>query len=380
MSISFTYSDFATPDRTEGNILRWEIGHFADMKNLKYFLDVVPNIITVLNENRQIVFANKTFSDALGLKDPSLLYGKRPGEALDCIYSDINDAGCGTSRFCRNCEGVRSIISCLDGNANTMECTILRKDSKPPLELRVTSYPFNVSNSKYVVFSAVDICHEKRRRVLERTFFHDISNSLTGVQGYAEILETQDLGHANEWVKKMSFCVREAVEELFSQKTLLAAEDSELEVRKTSVNSLEIINAAASVFYSGKNSSNNQEPVITDKKSENFEFITDRTLLSRVLINMVKNGIEASEEKPVVIGCYKRGDGNVLFRVSNSGYMSEDIQAQIFKRSFSTKGKGRGIGTYSMKLLTEKYLKGKVSFTSNKEDGTTFFVDLPANH
>jgi len=377
MTVSLVYSDFATPERTEKNILKWEIGHFADMKILKYFLDVVPNIITVLNENRQIVFANKTFSDALGLSDPSLLHGKRPGEALDCIYSDLNDAGCGTSRFCRNCHGVRSILNCLDGNANTMECTILRKDSKPPLELRVTSYPFNVNNSKYVVFSAVDICHEKRRRVLEKTFFHDISNSLTGVQGYAEILENQDLGHANEWVKKMSFCVREAVEELFSQKTLLAAEDSELQINKGVINSIDILNSATSVFSFELNNSNNNGKIIIDKKSENFEFITDRTLLSRVLINMVKNGIEASPEKPVIIGCYRRGDDNVLFRVSNSGYMSEDIQAQIFKRSFSTKGKGRGIGTYSMKLLTEKYLNGKVSFTSNKDEGTTFFVDLP---
>lgn len=368
MSASFTYSDFATPERTEANILKWETNHFAEMKDLKYFLDVVPNIITVLNENRQIVFANKTFSDALGLNNPSLLYGKRPGEALDCIYSDLNDAGCGTSRFCRNCQGVRSILDCLDGNANTMECTILRKNSKPPLELRVTSYPFNVNNSKYVVFSAVDICHEKRRRVLEKTFFHDIANSLTGVQGYAEILETQDLGHANEWVKKMSFCVREAVEELFSQKTLLAAEDSELQINNSVINSIDILDSVISVFPVN---------IVIDKNSDDFKFESDRTLLSRVLINMVKNGIEASPEKPVTIGCYKKGTGKVLFRVSNSGYMSEEIQTQIFKRSFSTKGKGRGIGTYSMKLLTEKYLNGKVSFTSNKEDGTTFFVDLP---
>lgn len=34
------------------------------------------------------------------------------------------------------------------------------------------------------------------------------------------------------------------------------------------------------------------------------------------------------------------------------------VQLQIFNRSFSTKGKGRGTGTYSMKLLTKRYLKG----------------------
>jgi sensor histidine kinase regulating citrate/malate metabolism len=50
---------------------------------------------------------------------------------------------------------------------------------------------------------------------------------------------------------------------------------------------------------------------------------------------------------------------------------------QLFKRSFSTKGLDRGLGTYSMKILGERYLKGKVYFTTSEEDGTSFFFDLP---
>jgi signal transduction histidine kinase len=57
--------------------------------------------------------------------------------------------------------------------------------------------------------------------------------------------------------------------------------------------------------------------------------------------------------------------------------MPKEVQMQIFQRSFSTKGKGRGIGTYSIKLLTETYLGGKVSFRSEERHGTTFRIDLP---
>ncbi|MPN46151.1 hypothetical protein SDC9_193734 [bioreactor metagenome] len=60
--------------------------------------------------------------------------------------------------------------------------------------------------------------------------------------------------------------------------------------------------------------------------------------------------------------------------------MPPDSQLQIFNRSFSTKGDGRGLGTYSIRLLGEKYLKGHVGFTSNKNDGTTFFIRLPKEH
>jgi signal transduction histidine kinase len=58
--------------------------------------------------------------------------------------------------------------------------------------------------------------------------------------------------------------------------------------------------------------------------------------------------------------------------------MPSSVQRQVFNRSFSTKGAGRGLGTYSVKLLTERYLKGKAGFTSSEADGTTFFVILPA--
>ena len=57
--------------------------------------------------------------------------------------------------------------------------------------------------------------------------------------------------------------------------------------------------------------------------------------------------------------------------------MSAKVKAQVFQRSFSTKGEGHGLGTYSIKLLTERYLKGTTGFTSSAENGTEFFVRIP---
>ena len=67
----------------------------------------------------------------------------------------------------------------------------------------------------------------------------------------------------------------------------------------------------------------------------------------------------------------------MVFRVANPSVMPPDVQNQVFQRSFSTKGENRGLGTYSMRLLTERYLKGHVSFTSDKAHGTVFRVRLP---
>jgi signal transduction histidine kinase len=70
-------------------------------------------------------------------------------------------------------------------------------------------------------------------------------------------------------------------------------------------------------------------------------------------------------------------DGQVEFSVENPGQIPPDIGARLFHRSFSTKGSGRGLGTYSVKLFTERYLGGKVSFHSSPEGGTVFTVRCP---
>ncbi|MBM3132840.1 MAG: ATP-binding protein, partial [Chloroflexi bacterium] len=71
-------------------------------------------------------------------------------------------------------------------------------------------------------------------------------------------------------------------------------------------------------------------------------------------------------------------DGGVRFWVHNPTFMPREAQLQVFNRSFSTKGQGRGLGTYSMKLLTERYLKGKIGFDSSETGGTTFWAWYPA--
>ena len=78
----------------------------------------------------------------------------------------------------------------------------------------------------------------------------------------------------------------------------------------------------------------------------------------------------------MTVGC-RVGTAGVCFSVHNPSVMPRTVQLQIFERSFSTKGTGRGLGTYSMKLLSERYLGGRVWFSSSKGEGTTFYAEYP---
>jgi len=112
-------------------------------------------------------------------------------------------------------------------------------------------------------------------------------------------------------------------------------------------------------------------------ESDNVAFRSDHSLLLRVLGNMLKNALEATSAGETVTLETNLEENRVEFRVHNPDFMPREVQLQVFKRSFSTKGKGRGIGTYSIRLFVTRYLGGSVDFESSKERGTTFRVRLP---
>lgn len=72
------------------------------------------------------------------------------------------------------------------------------------------------------------------------------------------------------------------------------------------------------------------------------------------------------------------GADAAIFSVWNPETIHPDVARRIFQRNFSTKdAPGRGIGTFSMKLLGEKILGGKVRFTTSALEGTFFSFEHP---
>ncbi|UZP69032.1 ATP-binding protein [Desulfovibrio mangrovi] len=340
-------------------------------------LDSVTDLIMILNSNRQIVYANRNLLNLLDMQDAREIIGMRPGELFSCEHACSVPGGCGTSEFCRNCGAVRVIMCALGNDRTEDECRLTQRkgDAICAYDLKVVGSPVFLEGDRYVTFAITDMSHEKRRRALERIFFHDILNTAGGLRNLARmVLEEVPLNLKDETLLLHKFS-SELVEEIMAQRVLLAAENAELSVDTQCVNPAEVLRTVRELYASHEVGEGKR--ILLEHGLCDVELVTDPTLLKRVLANLVKNALEATARGGDVRMGYSVEGREVSFFVWNPAAIPLESRAAIFQRSFSTKGVGRGLGTYSIKLLATNYLKGDVAFVSSEEAGTQFTVRLP---
>ncbi|MEI6142619.1 MAG: HAMP domain-containing sensor histidine kinase [Mariniphaga sp.] len=367
---------FAPAERSSyENVLRSNLS----LDKITYLNDIFCSlsfIFCILNENRQIVYTNDVLMKTLDVQNVKQVLGKRFGEAINCRFAFQEKGGCGTTEHCRYCGAVNAMLQCQQtGQKTTSECRVRRivNETENFLDIEVTATPFVHDNSTYTIFSLLDITDRKRRAIIEKIFFHDVMNVAAGLQGFFDLYNLIDDDEKQDFVKMGASLCQQIIDEISTQRLLAQAENNELSLNIQIIDSLTFINQVASDMQFLEVAKGKKVEV---SPSDQVNFESDQVLLRRVLNNMVKNALEASSPGQVVTISAKRIDEKLRFSVHNPKFMPHEIEMQVFMRSFSTKGKQRGLGTYSMKILGEQHLGGKVDFTTSEAEGTTFFIVL----
>lgn len=121
------------------------------------------------------------------------------------------------------------------------------------------------------------------------------------------------------------------------------------------------------------------DPFMTYEISDSdIQLCIDRHQIVQVLINLVKNGIEACDEKPHIKVCAKADHPGRRFIMSvtdNGCGISHDAIDRIFVPFFTTKPGGSGIGLSLSRQIINSH-GGSLEFLPS-EKGTTFSVILP---
>ncbi len=373
---------FASAERAAAETLRWQCEFVNRLPHVAEVLNALPILTVILNSHRQIIFANKAFAQFIGACEDLLAsssIGQRSGEALGCVHSKEGRGGCGTTVSCRTCGSVLAILNSQKGNASVQECRMLRDAVKGAgaVDLRVSARPLQIEDQHFTVLSVEDISADKRRQAMERIFFHDVLNTAIGMEGLAGLLaEAQSANPEFQSLAKLiCFSAGQLTDEINAQRTLSAAERSDLAASPQRVELKSFLEQIAQCYAPHDTARERSIRVLAQAELPAVE--TDPSLLRRVVLNLLKNALEASKKGETVTFSVSSERHSVHIRAHNPAVMSDEVKAQIFSRSFSTRGPGRGFGTYSVKLLTERYLSGQVSFESAAPAGTTFTVTLP---
>ena len=221
---------------------------------------------------------------------------------------------------------------------------------------------------------AIFISPPERREVLEQVFFHDLLNLVEGLDGIACRLRG-DPARAQAAAGQLLDLSRRIQDEIQNQRILLGAERGALAADHRALTAAEILGRVKSIFA--------DHPVAEGRclaigQGPGGTFVTDEVLLTRVLVNLVKNAFEATPPGGMVRLWHEGEAGRRGFWVENAGTIAPEVASRIFARCRTPQAPpGRGLGTYSAKVITEQYLGGEVGFSSPPGGPTRFSLWLP---
>ncbi len=364
--------------RMDKSKFKRQIEGFRDDHLIKTLLNASNLMVIVLNKNREILFASDMFVKMVLAVNESVLIGLRPGNAISCIHSDEDDTGCGGSEACRYCSVMRVIMDSINHKKiATSEATVLFKSNGEEKTLNVLEHvvPADINGEECYVISMIDISDTLHKRWLEKLFFHDLLNHVGALSNYVKLLRKDTPEYLLDDMTFVENSFHDVVSDIRYQKQLMEAESGDLHVENEVLIVEDMLKHVAHLFQFHDVAIDKKMTLVPEKKY--VTIFSDRLLATRVIENMVKNALEATPRGGEILFGYKVVNNNVEIWVKNTTVISDEARNRIFQRNYSTKGTGRGLGTYSMKLIGEQVLKGTIDFISNENEGTVFSYTLP---
>lgn len=274
------------------------------------------------------------------------------------------------------------ITSSLQSISNKITTTRLDQ-SNPKISYEEISYEIKPLVKAYnemideLEQSAIKLAKTEREeawRQMARQVAHEIKNPLTPMRLSMQSFQRKfDPTHPEieTRVKEFSKTIIQQIDNLsaiagaFSDFAKMPAQQNE------SLNAVEIIRLALDIF--------NDNKIQFTSEKDNIEIEFDRSQLIRIITNLIKNAIQATEhlEHPVIsVNVFMEADMVVITVEDNGVGIPKDMQERIFEPRFTTKTSGMGLGLGMVKNSVETY-KGNIKLTSKLEEGTIFTLKFP---
>lgn len=214
-------------------------------------------------------------------------------------------------------------------------------------------------------------------KILTRVLTHEIMNSIAPILSLSETLATRSddmkpdaqsfstMKQAMQTIHRRSKGLLDFVEN-YRKLTRLPAP------QYTDISADELFNDLQKLF--------NRPDITFDQPYPEFAFQADRGQIEQVLINLIKNAIEASaaSEKGIQVSLLRDvTEDEVVIKVQDHGQgIAADAQERLFVPFYTTKPNGSGIGLNLCKQIVNAH-KGHITVHSVAGKGSCFSISIP---
>lgn len=206
---------------------------------------------------------------------------------------------------------------------------------------------------------------------LAASFAHEVRNPLTVVKGFLQLMQREESGKNYQY---LSLVLNElARAELIINDYLNFAKPQFEKVEEFSLREV----LAEVVILMEPLAAKQGVQLESELESNRFSLVTDRNQFKQALVNLIKNGIEATPEGGKVTVHSNANDYHATVKIADTGKgMTEEQIARIGTLFYTTKDKGTGLGT-SVSLKIIQTMNGKISYHSVLGVGTEVTLVLP---
>lgn len=199
---------------------------------------------------------------------------------------------------------------------------------------------------------------------------HEIRNPVTVVRGFLQLYQQDpafDVSDKNKF--KLMIDELNTVEHITSQFLTLSKPNGDLKPERVDVK--DVLQSVTSLLSSYAMLSDNHIDIDVE---ENCTILINTIEFKQLLMNLIKNAVEASEIGMSVSVTAKRNRHYIEIRIIDQGSgMSEDEVKSLGTPFYSLKSNGTGLGLMICFNIVEKY-GGEIRYHSSKGDGTTVTV------
>lgn len=324
------------------------------------------DVIIVWDNEGKVLFISKSIERLLGYKPSDLIemhwHEKIPSEEVNYIRKNLDQSSSKNQTF---------TINILNSNGKYIwsECTIAKILDEESDQIYFISSLKDISDKKEAEEMLI---HSEKMSIagqLAAGIAHEIRNPLTSLKGFLQLLQA-GINRKEEYYNIMLDEIEKM--ETITSELLFIAKPLTDNKKMESVNKMigDIV-----VLLQPQANLKNIELIFHSMNNE--QVYCDRSQIKQVLINLVKNAIEAMETSGTIKIVVLSDEEFVKINVIDEGAgIPEEIIQKLGEPFFTTKNNGTGLGIMISKQILGQH-QASLKIMRNKEQGSTFQIIFP---